>query len=47
MSPDEVRERLVDEGHDEAAFAIVASGPNSASPHHAPGDRVIGRATRR
>ena len=38
----EVRERLVDEGHDEAAFAIVASGPNSASPHHEPGDRRIG-----
>ncbi|MET1233074.1 MAG: M24 family metallopeptidase [Candidatus Limnocylindrales bacterium] len=37
----EVRDRLVDEGHDEAAFAIVASGPNSASPHHAPGDRRI------
>jgi Xaa-Pro aminopeptidase len=37
----EVRERLVDEGHDIATFAIVASGPNSASPHHDPGDRVI------
>jgi Xaa-Pro aminopeptidase len=38
----EVRERLVVEGHDEAAFWIVASGPNSASGHHEPGDRVIG-----
>lgn len=38
----EVRERLVAEGHDEAAFWIVASGPNSASPHHEPGERVIG-----
>lgn len=38
----EVRERLVAEGHDEASFWIVASGPNSASPHHDPGDRVIG-----
>jgi Xaa-Pro aminopeptidase len=38
----EVRLRLVDEGHDEAAFAIVASGPNSASPHHEAGDRRIG-----
>ena len=38
----EVRDRLVDEGHDEAAFAIVASGPDSASPHHEPGDRRIG-----
>jgi Xaa-Pro aminopeptidase len=37
----EVRERLVDEGHDDAAFWIVASGPNSASPHHDPGSRVI------
>jgi Xaa-Pro aminopeptidase len=38
----EVRERLVAEGHDEAEFAIVASGPNSASPHHDASDRVIG-----
>jgi len=38
----EVRDRLVNEGHDEANFAIVASGPNSASPHHEPGDRLIG-----
>lgn len=37
----EVRERLVAEGHDEAAFWIVASGPNSASPHHEASDRVI------
>jgi Xaa-Pro aminopeptidase len=39
---DEVRSRLVAEGHDEATFAIVASGPNSASPHHEASDRVIG-----
>jgi Xaa-Pro aminopeptidase len=38
----EVRDRLVAEGHDEASFAIVASGPNSASPHHEAGDRVLG-----
>jgi Xaa-Pro aminopeptidase len=38
----EVRERLVAEGHDEAHFAIVGSGPNSASPHHEASDRVIG-----
>ena len=38
----EVRDRLVAEGHDHADFAIVASGPNSASPHHEAGDRVIG-----
>jgi Xaa-Pro aminopeptidase len=37
----EVRERLVDEGHDAASFAIVASGPHAASPHHAAGDRII------
>jgi Xaa-Pro aminopeptidase len=37
----EVRERLVDEGHEMADFWIVASGPNSASPHHEPADRVI------
>jgi Xaa-Pro aminopeptidase len=37
----EVRERLVDEGHEVATFAIVASGPNAASPHHEASDRVI------
>lgn len=37
----EVRDRLVAEGHDSAEFSIVASGPNSASPHHDPGERVI------
>jgi Xaa-Pro aminopeptidase len=37
----EVRERLIAEGHDDAQFAIVASGPNSASPHHDASDRVI------
>jgi Xaa-Pro aminopeptidase len=37
----EVRERLIAEGHDEAHFAIVGSGPNSASPHHGASDRVI------
>jgi len=38
----DVRDALLDEGHDTAEFWIVASGPNSASPHHAPGDRIIG-----
>jgi Xaa-Pro aminopeptidase len=38
----EIRDRLVAEGHEQASFWIVASGPNSASPHHEPGDRVIG-----
>jgi Xaa-Pro aminopeptidase len=34
--------RIVEEGHDEVNFAIVASGPNAASPHHHPGSRIIG-----
>jgi Xaa-Pro aminopeptidase len=38
---DEVRRRLIAEGHDEAHFAIVGSGPNSASPHHEASDRII------
>jgi Xaa-Pro aminopeptidase len=37
----EIKERLVAEGHDSAEFAIVGSGPNSASPHHEASDRVI------
>ena len=37
----EVRERLLAEGHDHAEFWIVASGPNSASPHHDAGERVV------
>ncbi|GAA1596029.1 MULTISPECIES: M24 family metallopeptidase [Kribbella] len=32
---------IVAEGHTEADFVIVASGPNGASPHHALSDRVI------
>ncbi|MFQ5553967.1 MAG: M24 family metallopeptidase [Acidimicrobiia bacterium] len=36
-----VAEETVAEGHDSSSFAIVASGPNAASPHHEPGDRVI------
>jgi Xaa-Pro aminopeptidase len=36
-----VREALLEAGHDTAEFSIVASGPNSASPHHEPGARVI------
>jgi Xaa-Pro aminopeptidase len=36
-----IRELLLEAGHDTAEFAIVASGPNAASPHHVPGDRVI------
>lgn len=37
-----VRDLLLEAGHDTADFAIVASGPNSASPHHVPGERTIG-----
>jgi Xaa-Pro aminopeptidase len=36
-----IREHLLAAGHDEAGFAIVASGPNSASPHHTAGERRI------
>jgi Xaa-Pro aminopeptidase len=37
-----IHELLLAAGHESAEFAIVASGPNSASPHHEPGERVIG-----
>ncbi len=33
---------LESNGTDVAGFAIVASGPNGASPHHEPGDRIVG-----
>lgn len=39
----ELSRRILDEGHQRVNFAIVAAGPDSASPHHEPGDRVIGR----
>ena len=32
---------IVEAGHTEAAFVIVGSGPNGASPHHELSDRVI------
>jgi Xaa-Pro aminopeptidase len=38
-----IREHLLAAGHQEAGFAIVASGPNAASPHHTAGDRRIGQ----
>lgn len=31
----------IEEGHEQAEFTIVASGPNGASPHHEPGERVV------
>ncbi len=37
----DIHDRLLAAGHDTVVFVIVASGPNSASPHHHPGDRVI------
>jgi Xaa-Pro aminopeptidase len=37
----ELGDRLIDEGHHSVNFAIVGSGPNSASPHHDPGPRRI------
>lgn len=38
---EEISERVLAVGHDTVSFAIVASGPNSASPHHHPGDRIV------
>lgn len=35
--------RIIAEGHDTVEFCIIGSGPNGASPHHEPGDRIIGR----
>jgi Xaa-Pro aminopeptidase len=36
-----LREMTVEEGHDRAEFAIVGSGPNSASPHHEADSRIV------
>jgi Xaa-Pro aminopeptidase len=36
-----VTQMTLEEDHDQALFWIVASGPNSASPHHEPTDRLI------
>lgn len=38
----DIGRRLVAEGHEHVNFAIVGSGPNSASPHHEPAERRIG-----
>src|SRR5581483_6776986 len=37
----DIGRRLIAEGHHHVNFAIVAAGPNAASPHHEPSDRVI------
>jgi D-alanyl-D-alanine dipeptidase len=38
----EVGALLEANGTDVATFAIVAAGPNGASPHHEPGNRIVG-----
>lgn len=38
----ELGRQILEEGHGKVNFAIVAAGENAASPHHHPGDRVIG-----
>jgi Xaa-Pro aminopeptidase len=37
----DISEAILAEGHASADFAIVASGPNGASPHHTAADRVL------
>ena len=37
----DITEAIVAEGHSEAAFVIVGSGPNGADPHHECSDRVL------
>jgi Xaa-Pro aminopeptidase len=37
----DICDAIVEEGHERADFAIVASGPNAASPHHAPAGRQL------
>ena len=36
-----IGEMLMEEGHESVNFAIVASGPNGASPHHEASERII------
>ncbi|HEX6395068.1 MAG TPA: Xaa-Pro peptidase family protein [Acidimicrobiales bacterium] len=38
---EDIGRRLIAEGHQRVNFAIVGSGPNSASPHHNAGPRTI------
>jgi Xaa-Pro aminopeptidase len=38
----DIGRRILAEGHQRVNFAIVGSGPNSASPHHGAGPRRIG-----
>ncbi len=39
----DISERILAEGHQLVNFAIVAAGPNAASPHHSASERIIGR----
>jgi Xaa-Pro aminopeptidase len=39
----DIGDAIIEEGHAQVDFAIVASGPNAASPHHAPAGRVLQR----
>jgi Xaa-Pro aminopeptidase len=39
----DIADAIVEEGHARADFAIVASGPNAASPHHEASDRELRR----
>jgi Xaa-Pro aminopeptidase len=39
----DITDAILAEGHARADFAIVASGPNAASPHHSPSGRVLQR----
>lgn len=38
-----VKASILHNGHDSVSFCIVATGPNSADPHHEPDDTVIER----
>jgi Xaa-Pro aminopeptidase len=38
---EDISEAILAEGHATVDFAIVASGPNAASPHHTAADRVL------
>ncbi|MGC5025880.1 M24 family metallopeptidase [Tsukamurella sp. DT100] len=38
---DDIAAAIVEEGHTEAAFIIVGSGPHGADPHHEVSDRVV------
>lgn len=37
----DITARLLDAGHETVEFCIIGSGPNAASPHHEPTDRII------